>query len=166
MPIEYIATITFLDYYRVLVAEGVSGQSTYLTAVEIIDLQSPNMKCSKLPNSPYYLAGTHGGLDENQAPWICGGFYEPSQATYTNCWTYRTESWKTTNNLNYKRAYSGISQLANGSYFLSGGIKEHPWKSFEKTEVLRNYSWTTLSPDLPATIYQHCQVEKNLIISC
>jgi hypothetical protein len=161
MPSEYIATITFLDYYRVLIAEGISGQSIYLRDVEIIDLQGPNMKCSKLPNSIYILAGSHGGLDENQAPWICGGLSEPDSATYTNCWTYKEGSWQTTRALNYKRAYSGISQLANGSYFITGGIQEHPWRPFEKTEVLRNSNWITSSPDLPATIYQHCQVEKN-----
>jgi hypothetical protein len=150
------------NFFRLLQSPCRRGYFWPIRISEIIDLQSPNMKCSKLPS--FVMAGLQGGLDENLAPWICGGFHTSS--IYTNCWTYRVGSWQTTKALNYKRAYSGISQLANGSYFITGGIKEHPWKPFEKTEVLRNYSWTTSSPDLPATIYQHCQVEKNLIFSC
>jgi hypothetical protein len=140
------------------VAEGIFQSSCDVKAVEIVDLQSQNIKCSMLPNSEYFLDGSIGGLNENEEPWICGG---SCGSTYQLCWTYKAGSWKRTENLNYKRAYSGISQLANGSYFITGGINDRPWEPFGKTELLSNQRWIMSSPDLPEPIYQHCQVAKN-----
>ncbi len=44
-----------------------------LTTVEIVDLSSSTTVCDNLPNYPYAIRGTSGGLLDKKNPLVCGG---------------------------------------------------------------------------------------------
>ena len=148
--------------HKLLVAQGIS--SGYLHAVEIIDIEDANNKCFNLDQSEYVLEGAHGGLNAKSEPWICGGLYRPNNnETYNVCWILKDGIWKRMSSLLHKRAYSGASLVAPGSYLFTGGAGTK-WQSTSTVERNSN-NGSRLLPDLGETLYQHCQVRFNQTLS-
>lgn len=127
-----------------------------LTTVEIVDLSSSTTVCDNLPNYPYAIRGTSGGLLDNKIPLVCGGI------SVQDCFQYREGKWEATfpmneNHFHFSSMPSSPYKNESHRFFLLGG-GEPPALS---VEVLTNNGWEVTGSQLPRIFHGSCMVSVN-----
>ena len=146
---------------KLLVATGLSGGSSYLESVEVVNLDdvNPNLICDNLPDLPFGLYGAIGQLYIKTNPMICGGH------VISDCHTFCNGTWISSPNLYKKKAhlasaiFSNPRKEENDIIIITGGFN---WDVLSEVDSFNGKFWDqTMFAALPETIFGHCMVKIN-----
>ena len=138
---------------------GLGEAASFLSSVEIIDLNFNPKTCQNLTNYPVSASGSVGALKLNGSPFICGG-----NGNSGSCNTYAGGTWTQSNSMTTGRNLAALApspfQNQSNNFVVTGGITNDP--ALENTgELFSNGIWQALSLNLPVQIYNHCMVLVN-----
>ena len=131
--------------------------------IEILDLESPSKTCENLPNFPFALYGSFGGLGFQDKPIMCGGRNDHN-TYFKKCFYLEENEWTFAPRLNSPRLVAAVSSSPYPSksqkLFVTGGRNDDNSR-LNTAEVLTEHGWKSLPQTLPVTIFSHCSVLVN-----
>ncbi len=99
----------FKGYTKLLVGVGSTEESEKRTEVEIIDLETSSSSCSDLRNFSHAAITAIGGLEFNNNPFICGGYFKKyyflDDPQY-KCLSWSNSAWQDFSHLTEERKYA------------------------------------------------------------
>ena len=103
-----------------LVTTGIPITSTIHS--EVIDIIDPKNKCHPLKNFPIQASFATGGLLQNEAPVICGGYTGNNKDSNMKCFIVdKSISFNHSIDLIYERTGSASVVLNNSQLWIAGG---------------------------------------------
>ena len=118
-----------------LVTTGIPITSTIHS--EVIDIIDPKNKCHPLKNFPIQASFATGGLLQNKAPVICGGYTGNIKDSNLKCFIIdKSMSSNHSIDLLYERTGSASVVLNNSQLWITGGDPRGPYPSQTSSEFV------------------------------
>ena len=132
-------------------------------AIEVIDLQNPDVTCEPLPDLPYELYFATGQLYEGETPIVCGGIIKKDGDKFDSCdcFVMVHNQWITTVPLKSCGGFISsalITDRSNNELMLvTGGVHQYSKTVYDTVNSFDGSAWSTEAvTSMPNRVYRHC----------